>query len=370
MKKLVCIALFAVLIAGCSDDVQSPEETTPPLLFTPSSLARGTEGEVYHDTVSVSRNVSPLREITVAYGHMPPGLDLSHNQGESTAVISGTPTQPGLFSFTVRAWCYGEDESRQSNDKRYSIEILEPLPDLTVSPDSLAGGMLNYSYQQTVAVSQNLAPTLGIEVASGSLPPGLSIAHTTPGDTAIISGTPAAAGDYAFTVHAWSDVEDRGTQVGDKEYRIEIVPEEPHRFDYDLPDVLGDYEVGTRRSQTVTHVGSPARLDSMLVRVGAFGGGYLCEFAYDFSVLLLNWYVFKNDELIYDVEYCAHGIPHEQFVCERWLALQDPPQVEAGDTITFEIRASQMPVGCPGIRDADGTVLEARVSLLLDYSVE
>src|SRR5262245_37996348 len=64
-----------------------------------TSLAAGTVGTAYSQTIAVNAGTSPFT-FTLLSGTLPAGLNL----GAATGVISGNPTGPssGSFSFTVR----------------------------------------------------------------------------------------------------------------------------------------------------------------------------------------------------------------------------------------------------------------------------
>lgn len=86
------------------------------LVLSPSTLPPGTVGSIYNQTITASGGgsfggaVAPARRpiqttgaaVTIVFvvssGALPPGLTLSPN-----GLLAGTPTTPGLFSFTIRA---------------------------------------------------------------------------------------------------------------------------------------------------------------------------------------------------------------------------------------------------------------------------
>src|SRR5262245_40700826 len=74
---------------------------------------------------------------------------------------------------------------------------LAGCPTLTLSPSSLPGGALATAYSQTISATGGLPPYT-YAVTAGGLPPGLSLAS----GTGVLSGSPAAIGNYSFTVTA------------------------------------------------------------------------------------------------------------------------------------------------------------------------
>ncbi|MFN7976078.1 MAG: Ig domain-containing protein [Acidobacteriota bacterium] len=67
---------------------------------------------------------------------------------------------------------------------------------VVIAPSSLPGGTLGIPYGQTITANGG-TPPYGFSVGSGTLPPGLSLSPA-----GNLSGTPSAAGTYAFTVIA------------------------------------------------------------------------------------------------------------------------------------------------------------------------
>jgi hypothetical protein len=136
---------------------------------------------------------------TLSSGNVPPGLTFSSN-GLSGAVISGTPTQAGNFTFYitvhhpfVEGSCAGD-----SSDKKHTIPINQGLAKLTVGPEQTGVGPgtvgAPYALQMTASVPEAKSWTIN----SGALPPGLAINQS----SGLISGTPTAAGTYTFEVLA------------------------------------------------------------------------------------------------------------------------------------------------------------------------
>ena len=96
---------FTVIIAaaGC-----------PVITLSPPTLPPGTMSSPYFQTITASGGTSPYT-FTLISGALPPGLLLS-----PTGTITGTPTTPGLFSFTVQATATGGCPGSQA----YSILII------------------------------------------------------------------------------------------------------------------------------------------------------------------------------------------------------------------------------------------------------
>lgn len=130
MRKISKFALLILVLslAACSDDEDSP--TPPPvndgqLVFSPGSLANGQVGQPYLAIITVSNNHTPIFDIAISNGSLPPGLTLSYQQLEEKVEISGTPGAGGTTSFTVTAKCFGTNDPGQTGDREYSLEVVE-----------------------------------------------------------------------------------------------------------------------------------------------------------------------------------------------------------------------------------------------------
>ncbi len=154
-----------------------------PLTVTTTSLPGGTVGQAYSQVVAATGGKSPYAW-SLATGSLPPGLALN----ASTGAVTGTPTTAGTFGFTVQATDAGNPV--RTATQALSISLVAPL---TITTTSLAAGTVGQSYSQTLSASGGQTPYTW-SVASGSLPPGLSLNSA----TGAVTGTPTAAGTYGF----------------------------------------------------------------------------------------------------------------------------------------------------------------------------
>jgi hypothetical protein len=130
---------------------------------------------------------------SVSAGSLPPGLMLGpcvHLQSSSCA-ITGTPTQLGLFNFTVSV-TDGETPPATATGA-LSIDVTDST--LTVTTRSLPAGNVNLPYSAVVQASGGDGNNTW-SVASGTLPPGLSLNSS----TGAISGTPTTQGQSNFII--------------------------------------------------------------------------------------------------------------------------------------------------------------------------
>ncbi|HXG91576.1 MAG TPA: putative Ig domain-containing protein [Blastocatellia bacterium] len=124
---------------------------------------------------------------SVASGALPAGLSLSANTG----VIAGTPTDAGSSTAMIQV----SDSKSVTAQKSLSITVaLPPVEVMTAALPSVQRGS-PYSVQ---LAAQGGRPPYAWSLVSGALPVGLTLAPA----TGILSGTPAAAGVFTFTVEA------------------------------------------------------------------------------------------------------------------------------------------------------------------------
>ena len=152
----------------------------------PTFVAGALTGSYYTQTL-VAIGAAPITW-SVTRGALPAGLSL----GSSTGIISGTPTAPGIFAFTIAATNAGGSISEP-----LSLTVSSPpTPPSIVTASPLSSALTGAPYSQTIAATGTTPITWSVK--SGALPPGLSLGSS----NGIISGTPTAAGVFTFAVSA------------------------------------------------------------------------------------------------------------------------------------------------------------------------
>ena len=130
-KLLFCLSLSAstLLWAGCGTVGQaaapsSPQSSTPsaPSISLSGSLRKGSVGSNYEEVLSVNGGHEPYH-FAVGQGELPPGLNLNAQTGS----ISGVPTQPGTFSFTISV----KADFVHATASRAFILPVDPCPGVT-----------------------------------------------------------------------------------------------------------------------------------------------------------------------------------------------------------------------------------------------
>lgn len=116
LLTLACLAIF-LSTTFC---ILTPR---PALQFKPDTLPPIWVDQPYQVDILVTGNVTPVGNYSVTDGALPPGLTLVMNQNLRIGRISGTPTQPGTYKFTVSVWCLGTNVSGQTGDVQYTLLV-------------------------------------------------------------------------------------------------------------------------------------------------------------------------------------------------------------------------------------------------------
>ena len=154
--------------------------------ITPAALPTATAGVLYNQALNVTPNVGGPHSFAVTGGALPQGMSLS-----AQGVLSGTAAATGTFNFTVTVTGFG---GACSTAVPLSLTVVCPTVTL---PASLANGVAGTAYNQSVAASP-AGGNYTYAVTTNVLPPGLTLNNA----TGAITGTPNAAGNYAFGITA------------------------------------------------------------------------------------------------------------------------------------------------------------------------
>ncbi|MDD5772675.1 MAG: putative Ig domain-containing protein [bacterium] len=153
----------------------------PPVITTASPLPTGIRNVFYSQTLAATGGFTPYKWVRTA-GTLPAGVTLS-----TSGVISGTPTNTGTFSFTVKV----TDGIGSIATKTFSLRVVNQVSITTVSP--LPAATLGTSYSINLAATGGISPYTWSKTA-GTLPNGLTLTGSR------ISGIPTAVGTFNFTV--------------------------------------------------------------------------------------------------------------------------------------------------------------------------
>jgi hypothetical protein len=169
---------------GGGTPAPAPAPAQPALQITTANLAGGTTGTAYTATLAASGEGSMTWAVST--GSLPAGMTLSSN-----GVVSGTPSNPGTYTFTVRV-----DGGGRSATKQLQIVVREKLTasapadqtwevgrPLQIAIDA-KGGTPGYSWK----ISGTLPAKTGFVADKGN------------GSTSFLQGVPAEPGAFALVL--------------------------------------------------------------------------------------------------------------------------------------------------------------------------
>jgi len=183
--------------------------------------------------VAVTATGSPTPKITET-GTLPAGLTFTDN-GNGTALLSGTPTTTGTTSLTFTA------SNGISPDATQTMTVTVGQAPAFTSADT-ATGTVGSSFSFTASAGGYPAPSWG----DSNLPPGLTFTDNKDG-TATLSGTPTTAGSYAVPLIATN-------AYGSVQQTLTITIEQPPAI---TSGNSATFTAGTAATFSVTATGSP-----------------------------------------------------------------------------------------------------------------
>jgi hypothetical protein len=249
------------------DQVVSGRVKAPVPGWTDSELKDGTIGVAYSDTIAAGSADS----YSFVSGNLPKGLTVG-----SDGTISGTPTEWGDFSFTVKA-------SNSDDSKEASISLT--IKDNLWVDEQLAAPRVGVAYSDGVTAPKIDGSTWAYSIGEGRLPDGLSLNAT----TGAITGTPTTADYFWFEVNAsngsltfttdlygavlnplpvWTDTETAKGYVGTV-YADQVAA--TGAVSYEL--VAGDLPDGLELSADGTLSGTPSKAGTFTYTVAAYNEG-------------------------------------------------------------------------------------------------
>ncbi len=223
----------------------------PTLALAPAATTfNAPYGAAYSQSFTASGGIGPYTYVRT--GTLPPGVSFSGN------TVSGTPTTPGSFSFTITATDTGSTGTGSPFTVAQNYTINVAAPTIVVNPATLPNPAAGVAYSQTLTASGGVAP-YSLAVTSGSLPSGITL--TTGG---ALSGTSNQVGTFNVTITA----SDAFGQTGSRAYTLTIATPT-----LTLTPAAGTLTApyGTAYSQTFTAGGSAGPFNYVLT--GALPAG-------------------------------------------------------------------------------------------------
>jgi hypothetical protein len=158
----------------------------PPLSITTTSVSSATAATAYSNPLTATGGTTPYTW-TLTSGTLPTGITL-----QSTGSLSGTATQAGQFTFTVKA----SDSSSPQLTASQSFTLTVAPPPLSITTTSVSGATAATAYSNLLTATGGTAP-YSWTLTSGTLPTGIALQSS-----GSLSGTTTQAGQFSFTVKA------------------------------------------------------------------------------------------------------------------------------------------------------------------------
>ncbi len=158
------------------------------LAISTSILTNASPNTNYTATLQAVGGLPPFTWSLVS-GALPTGLSLS-----SSGLISGDPTVPGDYTFTIQV--ADSNNSQHGGPSTAQVQLsLKVVTPIEIGSTSLPPGTQGAAYLEPVGVSGGTAP-YNWQVIAGALPPGMGLEQR----SGTISGVPQVAGNYSFQV--------------------------------------------------------------------------------------------------------------------------------------------------------------------------
>ena len=289
----------------------------------------------------------------VTGGSLPPGLGLDPVTGS----ITGTPTNPGVYAFTITATNGTRSATANVN---YTVTPAAALTVSYPSPQTFTEGSAIPTQSPTVA-NETPGITTTFAVTAGSLPTGLTL-----NADGTITGTPTAPGVYAFTITA-----SNGTRSATANVSYTVVPAGALTVSYPSPRSFTAGAAIATQSPTMTNE-TPGITTSFAVTAGSLPGGLTLNAdgtitgtpsvpgVYAFTITATNGSRTATFNLTYTIEVAAalsvsYTTP-QTFIQNSAIATQSPTlgNETPGVTTTFAVTAGSLPAGL--VLNADGTI--------------
>ncbi len=104
---------FVLALAGCTS-----------LDLEPREFIAANVGKPYRQKVKVTNTDTPLADVRVSDGELPPGLKLLFDKKQHDHFfIEGTPVQAGHYPFTISMGCFGTNFPGRVGSRKVAIEV-------------------------------------------------------------------------------------------------------------------------------------------------------------------------------------------------------------------------------------------------------
>jgi len=187
---------FTLTVTDSSSPVQSASQAVSFAVY-PGPLALNCflnisgviAGLAYNESCGSTGGTPPYL-YSLSSGSLPPGLILN----PATGYVTGIPTAAGTYNFTMKV----VDSASPALTTSQAITglVIAPAQPLALVCLPPAYGNVGSVYLASICAAGGGIMPYTVSIISGSLPPGLAL-NTSTGN---VTGTPASAGTYAFTL--------------------------------------------------------------------------------------------------------------------------------------------------------------------------
>jgi hypothetical protein len=203
MKSSLFFLLVLIAASSCLASV-------PPVSITTTILPSGMANSTYSAVINATGGCTPYKW-AIASGKLPTGFKQNVSSSTTSLTLTGTPTIPATYTFTVAVTgCGGSVDTA-------ALKIVVDNPGATITTASLPNGTVSTAYSAAIDATEGSTPYKWA-IISGKLPAGITqkVSSTT---TALdLTGTPTTAGTYSFTV----SVTGSGGHVDTASYKVTV----------------------------------------------------------------------------------------------------------------------------------------------------
>lgn len=155
-------------------------------ILTQPTLPTAYANVPYNQTIAVSGGVQPYT-FSVSTGSLPAGLSLN----ASTGVISGTPANTGISTFTIKV-TDSNASGAATTTANFDLTVVQKL---ALANTALPDGRIGTAYSQQLDATGGTPPYTFSVAANSTMPAGLSLSAS-----GLVSGTPTVAAANTFAV--------------------------------------------------------------------------------------------------------------------------------------------------------------------------
>ena len=174
----------------------------PPSITTGASLPDGSVNTRYSTTINAEGTEFSM-EWELKSGTLPPGLSFKGDNSKRTATISGTPTTPGTYRFTIELYNFvGEPET--TTRRTFTIVIKgNPNPDPNMYLDYTLKDWRKGEWYSDWIIMRGRSSFNSYAVVDGDLPAGTYLERS--GNKIYLRGYPSEAGRYTFKIRIYGN---------------------------------------------------------------------------------------------------------------------------------------------------------------------